>query len=114
MSGPGGMDSTALWITVLGVGLGSYLMRFVFIGLIGDRPMPAWLLRHLRYTGVAVLPALVAPLVVWPEATGGLPDPARMAAALVTLAIGLWTRNVLFAILGGGVTLYAMLALTGA
>lgn len=109
-----GIDTAALWITMLSVGLGSYLMRFIFIGLIGDRPLPPWLMRHLRYTGVAVLPALVAPLVLWPAATDGAPDPARLSAALVTLAIGLWTRNVLVAIIAGGVTLYAMLALTGA
>jgi branched-subunit amino acid transport protein len=108
------IDPAALWITMLGVGLGSYLMRFFFMGFIGDRPLPPWLLRHLRYTGVAILPALTAPLILWPAATDGAPDPARMSAALMTLVIGVWTRNVLIAILAGGITLYAMLALTGA
>lgn len=107
------IDSTTLWITMISVGLGSYLMRFLFIGVIGNRALPPWILRHLRYTGVAVLPALVAPLVLWPQAADGEVEPARLAAALVTLAIGLWTRNVLLAILSGGVTLYAMLALLG-
>lgn len=107
------IDSTTLWITMISLGLGSYLMRFLFIGLIGDRPLPPWILRHLRYTGVAVLPALVAPLVLWPQAAGGEVEPARLAAALVTLAIGLATKNVLLAILSGGVTLYAMLAFLG-
>lgn len=104
---------TTLWIVILSVGLGSYLMRFVFLGLIGDRPLPPWLLRHLRYTGVAVLPALVAPLVLWPDATGGTPDPARLLAACATLAVGYFTRNVLLAILAGGVSLYVGLGLLG-
>lgn len=107
------IDDTTLWITMISVGLGSYLMRFLFIGVIGNRPLPPWVLRHLRYTGVAVLPALVAPLVLWPQATGGAVEPARLTAAFVTLAMGLWTRNVLLAILSGGVTLYAILALIG-
>lgn len=107
------IDDATLWITMISVGLGSYLMRFLFIGVIGNRPLPPWVLRHLRYTGVAVLPALVAPLVLWPQATGGSVEPARLTAAFVTLALGLWTRNVLLAILSGGVTLYAMLALIG-
>ena len=107
------IDSTTIWITILSVGIGSYLMRFLFIGVIGDRPLPPWILRHLRYTGVAVLPALVAPLVLWPAATDDAPDPARMTAAFVTLAMGLWTKNVLVAILSGGATLYALLALLG-
>lgn len=101
------IDKSDLWIIIAGLGIGSYLMRFAFIGLVGGRPMPEWLLRHLRYTAVAILPALVAPLVAWPAATGGTPDPARLMAALVTLVLGLATRNVFAAIFGGAVTLYA-------
>ena len=107
------IDNSTIWITILSVGIGSYLMRFLFVGVIGDRPLPPWILRHLRYTGVAVLPALVAPLVLWPAATDGAPDPARMTAAFVTLAMGLWTKNVLVAILSGGATLYTLLAVLG-
>ncbi|MFK7836395.1 MAG: AzlD domain-containing protein [Sulfitobacter sp.] len=107
------IETGTLWIIIIGLGLGSFFLRFVFLGLVGDRAMPAWLLRHLRYTAVAVLPALVAPQVFWPTATGGEPDPARMAAAAVTLAVGLITKNVLGAMLAGGATLYAMLYLLG-
>lgn len=107
------IDTGTLWLVMLSLGLGSYLMRFVFLGLIGNRPLPAWVLRHLRYTGVAVLPALVAPLVLWPDATDGAIDPVRLIAAGVTLVVGLTTRNVLLAILSGGISLYAGLALTG-
>ena len=75
--------------------------------------MPAFVLRLLRYTPVAVLPGLVAPLVLWPAATGGSPDPARLSAALVTLLVGYFSRNVLAAILSGAATLYGMLFLLG-
>ncbi len=102
-----------IWLIILGLAIGTYLIRFSFIGLIGDRELPPWLLRHLRYTPVAVLPGLVAPLVLWPAATGGQPDPARMLAAVVTLAIGHFTKNVLAAILGGATTLYGGLYLFG-
>ncbi|MFK7940477.1 MAG: AzlD domain-containing protein [Roseovarius sp.] len=104
---------TTLWIVIISVGLGGYLMRFVFLGVLGDRPLPDWLLRHLRYTGVAVLPALVAPLVLWPEATSGTPDPARLLAAGATLLVGYVTRNTLLAILAGGVSLYVGLGVLG-
>lgn len=107
------MDKTTLWIVIIGLGLGSFFLRFVFTGLVGNRTMPAWLLRHLRYTAVAVLPALVAPQVIWPSATGGDPDPARLAAAAATLAVGLITKNVLGAMLAGGATLYGLLYLLG-
>ncbi|WP_010140144.1 AzlD domain-containing protein [Oceanicola sp. S124] len=107
------IDRTDLWIVMLGLGLGSFLLRFAFLGLVGNRQMPEWLLRHLRYTPVAVLPALVAPLVVWPSATGGDIDPARLTAALVTLAIGVFLRRTLLAILGGLAVLYLMLWFIG-
>ena len=85
----------------------------MFLGLIGDRPLPAWVLRHLRYTAVAVIPALVAPLVLWPPATGGEIDPARLGAAAVTLAVGLWTKNLLVSVICGVATLYSLLYFVG-
>lgn len=107
------MNALEVWFVIVVLGAGTFLLRFAFLGMIGDRPLPEWLLRHLRYTPVAVLPALVAPMVVWPAATGGEPDPARMAAAGATLAIGWATGNVLAAIGAGAVTLYGMLFLLG-
>lgn len=107
------IGTTELWLTILGLGAGSYALRFVFLGIVGDRSQPAWLLRHLRYTAVAVLPGLVAPLVIWPEATGGTPDAPRMIAAAITLGTGLLTRNVLAAIGAGAVSLGAGLYLLG-
>ncbi len=107
------MAGTTIWGIILALALGTYLIRFSFLGLIGDRKMPEWVLRHLRYTPVAVLPGLVAPLVLWPAATGGAPDPARLMAAMVTLAVGVLWKNVLAAILAGGGTLYLMLWLLG-
>lgn len=100
-------------LVIVLLGLGTYLIRFSFIGLIGDRDLPPWVLRHLRYTAVAVLPGLVAPLVLWPEATGGQIDPARLAAALATAVTGMWTRNVIWAIFAGLVTLYGTMLLLG-
>lgn len=108
-----GDEAVTLWIVIIGMALGSYALRFAFIGLVGDRKMPDWMLRHLRYTAVAILPALVTPLVIWPPATGGSPDVARLAAALATIVTGLLTRNVLAGIAAGAVTLYGLLALLG-
>ena len=103
------IDKSALWIVIIALGVGSFAFRFVFTGLIGNRAMPDWLLRHLRYTAVAILPALVAPQVLWPAATSGSPDTPRMAAAAVTLTVGIITKNVLAAIVSGTATLYILL-----
>ena len=98
-----------LWTVIILLGLGSFGLCFVFVGLIGNRRMPDWVMRHLRYTAVAVLPGLVAPLVVWPTATDGVLDIPRLAAALTTLAVGYTTKNVLAAIFGGAAMLYLLL-----
>lgn len=104
-----GISDLTIWLVIVVLGIGTFLIRWSFLGTLGDRQLPDWVLRMLRYTPVAVLPALVAPLVVWPAAAGGQPDPARMAAATVTVAVGLWTKNMIVAILAGAITLYALL-----
>jgi branched-subunit amino acid transport protein len=101
--------SGSVWTVILALGIGTYLIRFSFLGLIGDRPVPGWAMRLLRYVPVAVLPALAAPLVVWPPATEGAPDPARMIAAVAALAVGAATRSVLGAIGSGMAALYLAL-----
>lgn len=105
------IDRFELWTVILVLGIGTFLIRFSFLGLVGNRPLPEWLLRHLRYTAVAVMPGLVAPLVFWPEATGGHPDAARMAAAAVTVLAGMLTRSGLWAVCLGAAALYATPAL---
>lgn len=110
MTGPlADVDRQVIWFVIIALGIGSFALRFMFLGLIGNRPLPAWVLRHLRYTAVAVIPALVAPLVLWPQATGGEPDPARLGAAVVTLTVGLWTKNLLLSVICGVATLYSLL-----
>ena len=105
------LSPARIWTIIVLLGIGTFLIRFSFLGLIGHRPLPHWVLRLLRYTPVAVLPGLVAPLVLWPQATDGATDPARLLAALATVAIGVATRNTLLAIAAGAVTLYASLSI---
>ena len=102
-----------LWTIILSLGVGTYLIRLSFLGLFGGRQMPEWLLRHLRYAPMAVLPALVAPLILWPAATDGQPEPSRLIATAATLGIGYLTRNTLAAIGAGLGTLYLCLWLFG-
>ena len=90
-----------IWLLIVLLGIGTFLIRFSFLGLIGDRKQPDWLLRHLRYTPVAILPGLVAPLVIWPEVTGGDLDPARLTAAGATLLVSWWRGNLLWGALAG-------------
>lgn len=106
-------DDWQLWLIIITSGIGTFLLRFSFLGAVGQRRLPPLVLRLLRYTAAGVFPALAVPLVVWPAATAGQIDPPRLAAAVVTLVLGVATRNLLVSILGGGITLYALLALVG-
>ena len=98
-----------LWLIIPALGIGTYLIRLSFLGLVGGKPLSEAVRRHLRYTGVAIMPGLVAPLIVWPDATGGTPDLPRIAAAAATLGVGFLTRSVIWAVLAGAGTLYGLL-----
>ncbi len=106
-------DTAKIWTVILVLGVGTFLIRYSFIGLVGDRALPLWAQRMLRYVPVAVMPGLVAPLVLWPPATGGTPDPARLLAAAAALGIGAATRSVLGAVFGGMAALYLAQATIG-
>ncbi|NKX43058.1 AzlD domain-containing protein [Roseicyclus persicicus] len=99
---------TELWLIILALGVGTFVIRFSFLGILGDRQLPPWLLRHLRYTAVAILPAMVTPLILWPQATGGQMDPVRIAAAAAALGVGLWTKNAIWAIVAGMGSLWGL------
>jgi branched-subunit amino acid transport protein len=101
------IETGTLWFIIFGLGIGSFLLRFSFLGLVGDRPLPAWALRYLRYTAVAIIPALIAPIVALSNEAGNGPEPIRLAAAAVTLGVGVLTRSVIYAILSGAAALAA-------
>ena len=62
------IDKTDLWIVIVALAVGSFGLRFLFLGLIGDRAMPEWIMRHLRYTAVAS--AISAKVFTGPLAQG--------------------------------------------
>ena len=107
------MSNLSIWLTIIFLGVGTYLIRYSFIGFFANKEIPEWLMRHLRYVPAAVMPGLIAPLTVWPEATGGVTDPARLIAAAFALFIAAVLRSVLGAIFGGMGVLYLLQHLMG-
>jgi len=87
------------WLVVAALGIGTYLIRLSFLGMIGDRPLPPFVLKVLRYTPVAVLPGMVAPIVLTQTETGT--DWGLVAAALGTLGVGVRTKNLYAAVAVG-------------
>ena len=102
-----------IWGIIVALGVGTFLIRFSFLGLIGDRTLPPWVLRHLRYTSVAILPGLVAPLILWPASEGGQISAHWIAAAAVTVAVGYWSKGVVIAMLCGAAAFYGLGYLLG-
>ncbi len=106
-------SSSEIWLIVAVLAIGTFLIRFSFLGLIGDRQMPPLVLRMLRYTPVAVLPGMVAPLVFWPAATGGEPDLVRILAAAAAVIVAYKSKKVVWGMGAGVVVFYGGLWLTG-
>jgi branched-subunit amino acid transport protein len=104
------IDTQTFWLVTLGLGIGTYLIRFSFLGLLGGRTLPDWALVHLKYVGVAIFPAMITLLVLWPAATDGQFDPARLIAAVAAFAVGM-RFSVLGAIIVGMGSLYLLQAL---
>ena len=101
------IDDTTFWALTIALGLGTFAIRFSFLGLLGGRELPEWALLHLRYVGVAVFPALFTHLVLWPDATGGDMDQVRIIAAIAAFLVGL-RGSVIGAIIAGMGTFYAL------
>lgn len=91
------------WAVVLGLALGTFLIRYSFIGLFADRDMPAWLDRALKlmvpaifaaivFSGVAIVGNEVVGLAHWP----------RYVAAVLALLAAVWTRGNMLVTLGVG------------
>lgn len=94
------LSTPVIWSTIIGLGVATYLIRFSFLGLLGDRRPPIWAARMLTYLPMAMMPALAAPLVVFPkEAETG--DPLRLGCAALAIAVGVATRNLLAAMITG-------------
>lgn len=95
---------------ILAIGVGTYLIRLSFIGIIGDRPMPDWALVPLRFVAPSVLAALAAPAVLLRDDSLDV-NPAtnpRAVAAVVALLLAWKTRNVGVVIAAGMITVWAL------
>ena len=92
-----------MWLSVVVIGVGTYLTRLSFIGIFGDRKMPVWMEQPLRYVAPAVLAAIVLPAVVQPEGALELLPAAnpRAFAALIAAAVAYKWRNVSLVIVVG-------------
>jgi len=98
---------------IFAIGIGTYLLRLSFIGIVGDRVMPEWALVPLRFVAPAVLAALIAPAVLLNDGAldVSLTSNPRAIAALVALLLAWKTKSVPVVIAAGLITVWALQAL---
>lgn len=100
------ISPSILWLTLLTIGLGTFLIRFSFIWIFGEAKVHPRLQQILQYVPASVLSALVVPnLVFTQQDTISLANP-RLWAGLVAALIAWRTRSVLLTIVSGMVVLW--------
>jgi branched-subunit amino acid transport protein len=102
-----------MWGAVIAIGLGTYLTRLSFIGAFGEREMPVWLERPLRYVAPAVLGAIVLPAVVMPDGVIEFAPSSnpRFLAGVIAAAVAIRFRNITVVITVGMAALWILDAL---
>ena len=103
------MSSISIWLLFVAIGLGTFLLRFIFIYLFGKIDMPDWLGRALRFVPAAALAALVFPALTHPSGHLDLSlHNFRLLAGLGGAVVAWRTRNVLLTILAGMALLWIL------
>jgi branched-subunit amino acid transport protein len=107
------MTETTLWLTIVGAGLCTWLLRLSFIETWQWLSVPPLLDRALRYVPAAVMAALVVPALVRMDGAVNLtPDNLRLLAGLLAAAVAWYSRNVLLTLAVGMGALWALQAVT--
>ncbi|MEO5763690.1 MAG: AzlD domain-containing protein [Casimicrobiaceae bacterium] len=110
------MDPTLkLWLVILVVGALNYFSRLSFIAFFARRSIPPTLARALRYVPVAMMTALIVPMVL-PGPPLAMPDVVspKVLAALVAGVVAWFTRSTLKTLGAGMAALWLLQAVTTA
>lgn len=102
-------SQSEIWLIIGAIAVGTFAIRFSFLGLIGAGAIHPLIERMLRFTPVAVLPGMVAPLVLWPTSAGGVPTVFHFLAAAAALGVAYKTRKVVWGMLAGCAVFYGPL-----
>ena len=95
------------WSVVFGLAIGTFLIRYSFIGLFADRDMPGWLDRALKLMVPAIFAAIVFSGVAIVNGTSGGEVAGwtywpRYAAAVIAFIAAVMSRGNMLITLGVG------------
>lgn len=106
------VDMNTYWVVALGIGVGTFLIRFSFILIMDKVTLPDAVHRMLRFIPASVLPALVVPAVLLHK--NGVTSFAgweRPVAALIAVAVAWKTKNIFLTIAAGMAALWGLQAI---
>jgi branched-subunit amino acid transport protein len=104
-------DASKLWLVIVLVGTANYLVRLSFIALLAKATIPPLARRALRFVAVAMLTALVVPMIVGGAGGGGAAANPRIAAAIVAGVVAWFTRSTAWTLAGGMAALWTLRAI---
>lgn len=97
------------WLIVLLVGLGTYVTRLSFIGILGDKEIPTYIERPLRLVAPAAIAAIAIPELVAPAGTVDVSfDNLRLFAGLIAIVVAWKTRSIGWTIASGMTSLWLL------
>jgi branched-subunit amino acid transport protein len=98
------------FLAVMLAGLGSYLLRGVFILALSERQFPPLVLRTLEYVSPAVMGALIVSMLTHSDGTVTLGAP-ELAGLSVAALLVYHTRNHVYSLLGAMAVYWLLAAL---
>jgi branched-subunit amino acid transport protein len=100
-----------IWAIMIGLAIGTFLIKSSFIFLLGKREMPPLLARSLRFIPASILSALVVPQILTRGNTLqiSMTNP-QLFAGIVAGLVAWRTKNVLLTIVSGMAVLWILQA----
>jgi branched-subunit amino acid transport protein len=100
------------WIAIAGLAIGTFLIRYSFIGLLAGKKLPPRFERALQLAVPAIFAALVVPLVIMVGSSANLDQRwPHLVAAIVTGIYAWWRGGMFVSLVVGMGTLHAILQL---
>ncbi len=104
-----------IWLLIFAVGAVTYTARLSFIALFARREMPPLLAEALKHVPVAMVTAIVVPVVVFmpPGELRIDPGNAKLIAALIAGAVAWWRQSAVLTIAVGMIVLWSLRYVVG-
>lgn len=99
------------WLLITIIGALTLAERLSFVLLVGQRDMPVWATKALRYVPATALTALALPAIMLTDNTVDLSFNPKILAGIIAILVAWRTKNVLMTISAGMATFWIMRAL---